>query len=113
VRLLDLKPRWVGVNPAYPSGSWVLPAGQVAPRPIHIGVSFICPHCINQRLAVLFYPIIDPDDWVAKQGWALPDATHKRWMRTGDTFDTLTLTPSIDCSKSGHFHGYITNGEVT
>lgn len=35
----------------------------------------------------------------------------------GITFDcphcrTLTLTPSVDASKHGHWHGFITNGEI-
>jgi hypothetical protein len=34
------------------------------------------------------------------------------WQRTGETFDDLTLTPSIDASPSGHWHGYVTNGQV-
>jgi hypothetical protein len=33
------------------------------------------------------------------------------WQRTGETFETLTLAPSIDCSKWGHWHGLITNGD--
>lgn len=36
------------------------------------------------------------------------------WRRVGDTFDTLTLTPSIQrlqpCPKQ--WHGFITNGEI-
>ncbi len=38
------------------------------------------------------------------------------WKRgSGDTFETLTLTPSIDANVdiAGHWHGFITNGEVT
>ncbi len=34
------------------------------------------------------------------------------WKRTGETFETLTLSPSVDASASGHWHGHITNGEV-
>jgi len=42
------------------------------------------------------------------------------WRRTGDTFDTLTLTPSIRsyCRSVTHpdgpaeWHGYITNGDI-
>ena len=31
-----------------------------------------------------------------------------RWTRTGDTFDTLTMTPSVDAHACGHFT--LTNG---
>jgi hypothetical protein len=34
------------------------------------------------------------------------------WQRTGETFETLSLHPSIDASPAGHWHGYITNGEA-
>lgn len=34
------------------------------------------------------------------------------WKRTGETFDTLTLTPSINAEAAGHWHGFITNGDV-
>jgi hypothetical protein len=34
------------------------------------------------------------------------------WQRTGDTFEVMTLEPSIDASKSGHWHGYLRNGNV-
>jgi hypothetical protein len=26
--------------------------------------------------------------------------------------DDLTVTPSLDASRSGHWHGFITNGEI-
>ncbi len=41
---------------------------------------------------------------------------HAHWQRTGETFDTLTLTPSIHSRKEKGgcgWHGFITNGEVT
>ncbi len=37
------------------------------------------------------------------------------WTKTGNTFDNLTVTPSIDATRGGHckFHGFITQGVVT
>lgn len=35
------------------------------------------------------------------------------WERIGDTFANLTLRPSVDASKSGHWHGFVALGEVT
>jgi hypothetical protein len=32
------------------------------------------------------------------------------WQRTGNTFETLTLTPSIDASPD--WHGYVTSGQI-
>jgi len=34
------------------------------------------------------------------------------WKFEGNDFNTLTVTPSIDASSSGNWHGFITNGEV-
>lgn len=35
------------------------------------------------------------------------------WKYEGSDFATMTVTPSIDASKSGNWHGFITNGEIT
>jgi hypothetical protein len=35
------------------------------------------------------------------------------WTMGGQTFEDLTLTPSIDVSAAGHWHGFITNGDVS
>jgi hypothetical protein len=93
MRLIDLKPRW-----------WALTGrhGQ--------GVSFDCPHCVEarvarpQRIAVAFENPLDG-------GERAPDDTH--WTRTGDTFDGLTLNPSIDGSHLGHWHGWVTAGAIS
>lgn len=34
------------------------------------------------------------------------------WKFKGNDFNTLTVTPSIDASASGNWHGFITNGEI-
>lgn len=35
------------------------------------------------------------------------------WQFEGNDFATLTVSPSIDCSASGNWHGFVRNGEVT
>lgn len=97
MRLSELAPKWVG----YPGSEGY-----------RYGISFLCPHCKDKRLIVLFTPPINAGD----PDWFMSDEkrkTNKFWNRTGDTFDTLTLLPSIDFGATGHFHGVITNGEVT
>lgn len=94
MRLTELEPRWVSTRHS----------------PDLVGVTFRCPHCREQRIGVLFVEEIDRD--------GLPNAVHwadqqKKWHREGDTFETLTLSPSIDCSASGHWHGFVRVGEVT
>lgn len=34
------------------------------------------------------------------------------WTINGSDFETMTVTPSIDASAAGHWHGFITNGEI-
>jgi Family of unknown function (DUF6527) len=69
------------------------------------GIAFDCPcgnHDEEHRCYVPFAIALDGS----------PVGHGERgWKRTGDTFETLTLTPSIqrlDC----RWHGFITNGEV-
>ena len=42
-----------------------------------------------------------------------PQINGAQWQRTGETFGTLTLTPSIRALGPCFFHGFITNGEIT
>lgn len=111
VKLIELEPRWV--------------AEYGAPDDAKQGVSFLCPHCRIVKLAVFFSPTIcgrPPVDIDAfhKARW---DEAHAHledhhvgatiWTRvSGETFDDLTLSPSIDASKWGCWHGFITNGEA-
>lgn len=114
MRLTDLDPRWfdvpgIGTN--------------------RDGISFICP-CTNcqasgtiRRLGVQFANPVGsgplPMMTQKEKNRHLFDlrtfdvAPNYLWQRTGENFDDLTLTPSVDASASGHWHGWITNGEVT
>lgn len=95
MKLTDLEPRW-----------WADEPGRTG-----MGITFLCPHCKKQRLGVAFSNPIDggkPEHLV--HPYTIGSAPE--WNRSGDTFDTLTLTPSIDASKHGHWHGFITNGEI-
>ena len=112
MKLIDYKPHWI--QPA----SWA----DLAP-PFYIGLSFLCPHCPHspcptcgamrsKRLAFSFWPPIDP---TAARGklfqWPEPTVrTHQRV--SGDTFETLTIEPSVGFEADGHWHGRITNGEL-
>jgi hypothetical protein len=105
MRLIELDPRWF---------TFAHPADGVD---IRFGLTFLCPHCRTQRLGVEFDPPIDPAGLIAKFGIQFPQA-NRVWKREGDTFETLTLSPSIDASRAatiefdGHWHGHITAGNV-
>ena len=67
------------------------------------------PDCPMKYIAVPFKTFIGYD----------PEK-HHIWTKAGDTFETISLSPSVDATrnKKGEltgclFHGSITNGEVT
>ncbi len=92
MRLTDLEPAWLGFYDGPPQ----------------CGISFRCPckpEC-RQRIHVMFDTSITDQPAPAERGGA------PRWRREGRTFETLTLTPSIDASSFGHWHGWIRAGEI-
>lgn len=110
MKLTELEPRWAS---AY-----------AAPEGTKQGITFLCPHCRVVRLAVFFdapicgSPAVDIKqlhrDISEVENHPLRDVHVGAvlWHREGDSFETLTLTPSIDASRWGCWHGFITGGEV-
>lgn len=87
MRLTELEPRWATTSKG---------GGRA-------GVTFLCPHCKEQRLAVFFSNPLD----------GAPPHDGRTWQRSGESFEDMTLSPSVDASASGHWHGFITSGNIT
>ena len=88
-RLADLDPRWIGASGEREG----------------VGIRFECP-CRSESCAwggLVGIAFANPLD-----GGAGVDGMGPRWQRTGDTFETLTLSPSIHLV--GHWHGWLRNG---
>ena len=100
MRLVDLTPRWIGAGG---EGIYDKDMNPVPERK-GVGISFNCPCGCGTRCFVMFANPIDG-------GKAIRDRTT--WQRAGDTFETLTLTPSILRVGGCAWHGFITNGEIT
>ena len=96
MRLVDLDPRW-----------YVLVDG--GPR---VGLTFDCPHCRTERLGVLFHRHGREAMEDAVIHAQAPGNSEHIWTIDGDDPASLSLTPSIDASSHGHWHGFITNGEI-
>jgi hypothetical protein len=105
-RFLELNPQYSKIDPLFPRGRHGM------------GVIFCCPvhhpRAETCDFEHLFVPFENPIDggprFLSGQG---KDGTAF-WVRTGDTFEALSLTPSILFPADGpeHWHGYVTNGEV-
>lgn len=79
---------------------------------------FKCPHCQEIWLTCTFHPIkiseqfeIFLPEGQMSGGQVVPSRQDFAWGRSGDDFASLSVTPSVDASASGHWHGFITNGE--
>ena len=101
-RLVDLNPWWVGNG-----GKGVTDAeGQPVPHRPAIGLGFDCPCGCGAGIFVAFR---NPPDGGPQLRGAGP-----AWTRTGDSFETMTLEPSILVTTPGGcgWHGWVRNGEV-
>lgn len=117
MKLADLDPTFVGdFSPA-------TPAERESHRQLGAavdgaqGIMFVCPKCGNHQILCWFKnprnaPMVPAD---VKPG-------PGRWTFSGDTFDTLTLLPSVDLStvtadnprhpSRCYWHGFVTSGEI-
>ena len=99
MRLTDLNPHWCGAG-----GEFVHHAdGSQVPKRHGVGLLFDCPCGCGQRRLVAFSNPLDGGP-VVESGPA--------WERTGETFETLTLKPSIRVIGNCGWHGWIRAGEV-
>jgi hypothetical protein len=107
MQLHDLDPRWV--SSTYQHLDEV--SGTIVPGHLHVGLSFLCPHCQAERLRVHFSPPIDPHGNPVAH-LAAPGSTDGVWQRvSGSSFADLTLAPEL-----GHpacWQGHLVAGELT
>lgn len=98
MKLTELKPRWYVLHEGGPK----------------VGLTFECPHCRVQRLGVAFHHA--GGDIIADKEWETHGPGTALWTITGDqdtqSFENVSLTPSVDASSFGCWHGFITDGEI-
>lgn len=103
MRLTELRPRWLVNEPG---------------RKLFI---FLCPHCRNRWLSCktfaldvgkqleLFAAAVKTEEIKT----VVPMRQEVCWKLTGEaSWDTITVSPSIDASPSGDWHGHIKHGGV-
>lgn len=99
MKLTDLEPRWIHAN-------------------VFI---FKCPHCLKDLLSCKNVVMSSKEQYdlfekAIGENWnmiVVPCKESMAWEFTGSDFATMTVKPSLDASASGHWHGCITNGEIT
>lgn len=114
MKLLELEPRWFdvpGVGGAIDGVSFRCPCAACLANPakqVRLGVQFT-PIGVDRVVAAMTQK--EKLRHVHELGtFDVPPGII--WKRTGETFETLTLSPSINAEASGHWHGFITKGEI-
>lgn len=98
MKLIELQPRWLNPNV----------------------LAFLCPHCqkfwLTCKNIVLsssqqfdLYQESFGDDW---NMLVVPCREEFCWTFSSADFNSLSVSPSVDASNSGHWHGSIINGEA-
>lgn len=97
---------------------------ELEPRWVHEHVFvFRCPHCrktwlscksvamsTKEQFEIFRAASIEP---AGPQYGVVPMRVDCAWKISDRDFAAMTVTPSIDASAAGHWHGVISKGEVT
>lgn len=108
MKLTDLDPTWVSSG-----GEGITDKdGNPVSERTGVGIMFDCPCQKDAKFHRVYVPFTNPIS-----GGNQVDSSDNRdtWERTGDTFETLTLSPSILRNpKHGGcgWHGFVRNGNI-
>lgn len=100
MKLTELEPRWWRTGG---EGVFNTKTGEPVPERRGCGISFDCPCGCEDRVSVPFTNPLDGG----------PNGYHPHgWQRTGEDFESLTLSPSIRRMDGCEWHGWVRDGEV-
>jgi antirestriction protein len=94
---------------------------ELEPHWIHPNVFvFHCPHCREvwltcKNIAMKSQEQFDLFEKTFGDEWnmfVVPASESYAWNIQGSDFNSMSVSPSVDASASGHWHGHIMNGEV-
>ena len=100
MKLVDLDPMFCGAG-----GPGVTRDAQPVPERSGVGLACMCPCGCDRRMYVAFENPIDG-------GEAYTSAGEPAWTRTGESYEALTLRPSIQRADPDgcSWHGFLTDG---
>lgn len=101
MKLTELDPHWI-------DDGWLGLPGRRG-----IGMWFRCPSHLEKGDSDLVWIMFDNPLDGGEHYPTTGDLVNTLWHREGDTFETITISPSIDGSKYGCWHGFIRNGEIS
>lgn len=99
MKLSDLNPQFVGHG-----GDGITRDGKPVPRREGMGISFDCPCGCETPVFVHFENPLD--------GGLPLETTAPKWHRTGEQFETMTLSPSLLRMNGCKSHFFVRNGEI-
>lgn len=104
-RLSELDPRWFtfgGVRAGF-----IFKCPCCAGSPIYLTCKSVFMQVISDQVKEI--EAQHPDVKISE---LVPAKKDVCWNIIGDDFTNLSVTPSIDASPAGHWHGFITNGLI-
>jgi len=109
VKLIDLNPQWLTVNGKRIGFTFISPRGGHDGKRLYRQSCFINPPCTRDQLAA--FSALHGEDAIVQ-----PCNPNAKWQIAGGIdaadFATISVTPSLDGSAGGLWHGYITNGQI-
>jgi hypothetical protein len=108
----DLPDIWMQMRLTELNPKWLVKDGQ------RFGLIFKCPCCQDVWLSCKSIHMRGFDQLnmfarVVGEAVVLPCRYDKSWSIEGDSFENLTISPAIDASMFCHWHGFITDGEIS
>lgn len=101
MRLSELSPRWI--------------TGENCDL-----LTFFCPCCKEFYLTIktpgkisekTMVRLLEQEFGETWNEFVVPCNPNADWRCVGD-LDSMTITPSVDATASGHWHGFVTNGDI-
>lgn len=109
MRLTDLDPKWILRDGQRLGFTFISPKGGSDGRRLYRQSCFTDPPPMREQLAL--FEALHGEDAIVQ-----PCNSNAKWQIAGGieaaTFEMMTVTPSLDGSAGGLWHGFITNGEI-